>query len=212
MNGSDTPTIISVMPPAIAEFTKRFPQAVVKVSENFFQPVENDIAEGLLDFWIGPLDAANVSSKFAVEELFHNDRRVVARKGHPLAGARNLKDLENATWVRSVLSTRSTEGDFDAMFKAAGLPPPKIAIHSATPLATVLVVANTDFLTILSGHWLRFSPLSGLFQSFDHIEPLAAAPICLVRRHGLPLTPLAEHLFDLMRKAAHNYSLRIASA
>jgi hypothetical protein len=31
----------------------------------------------------------------------------------------------------------------------------------------------------------------------------------MVRRSGLPLTPLAEKLSDLIRKAAHNFTLQL---
>ena len=38
-------------------------------------------------------------------------------------------------------------------------------------------------------------------QTIKVSEPLQAAPICLIQRGGLPLTPAAEHFCDLLRRA-----------
>jgi LysR family transcriptional regulator of abg operon len=197
---------MGLLPRAIGSFYRRYPQALLKISESLFQPVEQEIAQGTIDFWIGPFDQSSASPQFAVERLFDNRRRVVARRGHPLAGARSLRELVSARWVRPTLSTRSTEGDFDEMFERAGLPPPNIAIHARSSLVTVLSVASTDFLTVLPQQWLEFDAMAQLVQPLDLIEPTAAAPMCIVRRQGLPLTPMAEHLCDLLRKAALNYA------
>jgi len=198
-----TASCMGLLPPAIAAFTKRYPDVTVKILESLFQPVENEVERGEIDLWVGPLDPTSESSRFIVEELFTNYRRVVARKGHPLAGAKSLHELVDARWVRPTLSTRTTEADFEAIFEDAGLPLPRIAVHSRSSLITVLTVANTDLLTFLPQQWIDFAPMKDLFQALDIVE--IAAPMCIVRRNGLPLTPVAEYLSDLIRKAALNY-------
>jgi len=197
---------MSLLPQALKTFTTRYPDVVVKISESLFQPIENDLINGKFDFWVGPLDQSSASTQFAVETLFENDRRVVARKGHPLASARSLSELVDASWVRPTLSTRNTEGDFYGMFERAGLKPPKITVHGRSSLVTVIAVANTDLLTILPQQWLDFEPVANLLHTFDLIDPMNAAPMCIVRHQGLPLTPAADHFCDLIRKAAHNYA------
>ncbi|WP_375429379.1 LysR substrate-binding domain-containing protein [uncultured Sphingomonas sp.] len=205
-----TASCMALMPSAVAAFQRRYPDATLKISETLFQPVEADLSDGKIDFWIGPLDQTGISSKFAVERLFDNHRRVVARKGHILADARSLKDLTEARWVRPTLSTRSTEGDFDAMFDRLGLPSPKIVLHARSALITILIVANSDLLTVLPQQWLDFAPMRDLYQALDLIEPMVAAPMCIVQRKGMPLTPMAEYLCDRMRTAAAQYERRQA--
>ena len=78
---------IAVMPPAMGYFRKRFPDALLRVSENLFQPVETDILDGKIDFYVGPLDPTITSTQLAVEKLFDNQRVAIARKGHALIGA-----------------------------------------------------------------------------------------------------------------------------
>ena len=61
-----------------------------------------------------------------------------------------------------------------------------------------------DLLTMLPQQW-RHSPLTAaLLHIFEIQESLPAAPICIVRRARLPLTPAAEYLCDMMRRAAQH--------
>lgn len=203
-----TATCMGLMPSALNAFRKRYPDGMVKVTESLFQPIENDLVSGRIDFWVGPLDPSGISPQFAVERMFDNNRRVVARKGHALASARSLRDLVGARWIRPTLSTRNTEGDFDAMFARLDLPPPKIVVQSRSALMTALTVANTDLLTILPQQWIDFAPMAGLFEPLDLIEPMLAAPMCIVKHQRMPLTPLAEHLCDQLRRAGTEYGHR----
>ena len=73
---------------------------------------------------------------------------------------------------------------------------------------TLLAVANSDLLTVLPMQWLDFAPSREGLQTIGLVDSLYAAPICIVRRADVPLTPLAERLCDLTRKAGHNYHRR----
>jgi LysR family transcriptional regulator of abg operon len=203
-----TATCMGLMPSALNAFHKRYPDGMINITESLFQPIEKDLVSGKIDFWVGPLDHARLSPQFGVERMFDNNRRVVARKGHALALARSLTDLVGAGWIRPTLSTRDTEGDFRAMFARLDLPPPKIVVQSRSALMTALAVANTDLLTILPQQWIDFAPMAGLFEPLDLIEPMLAAPMCIVKHQRMPLTPLAEHLCDLLRRAGTQYADR----
>ncbi|MBB6125238.1 LysR substrate-binding domain-containing protein [Sphingobium subterraneum] len=202
---------MTVMPRILTAFSKRYPQVVLRISEGLFQTVEAQLENGVIDFWVGPLELSVSHPRFSVEQLFDTSRTVVGRTGHPLREAKNLAELKDCGWVRPALSKRTTETDFTPIFEDAGLPQPKFLVHSGSPLITILAVASTDLLTMLPVHTFRFSSLSKLIQKFDNIEPFYSAPICNVKRHGLQLTPAAEHLCDLIRKAAHNFILEEGS-
>lgn len=198
---------MTLMPRILPAFNRQYPNVVLRISEGLFQTVETALENGVIDFWVGPLELSISHPRFSVERLFDTSRRVVGRTGHPLAGASNLADLAGSGWVRPALAKSTTETDFTPIFKDAGLAPPKVLIHSGSPLITILTVASTDFLTMLPEHVFAFSSLSKLIAKFDFIAPLYSPPICSARRHGLRLTPAAEHLCDLIRKAAHNFIL-----
>lgn len=197
---------LTLMPPAIAAFNHRHPKAVTKITQSLFRPIESRLADGLFDFWIGPIDAESVSQRFSVEYLLPHRRRIAARPGHPLSSARCLKDLQGASWVRPSLDDRSAATDLEAEFQKLGIPLPTVAVHSASMLVMIEIVANTDLLTVLPEQIFSLMPIERFCAPLEFIPPLPADPICIVHRRGLPLTPLAENLSDLMSKAALNFS------
>ncbi|MBP7335971.1 LysR substrate-binding domain-containing protein [Niveispirillum sp.] len=197
-------SIMSLLPSSLSAFNRRYPKAVAKVTQTLFQPVEQKLAEGLMDFWVGSIRKENVSQRFTVEELMPHNRRIAGRVGHPLGGARSLEDLVNVGWVRPSLEDRSAESDLEATFKRLGLPVPEVLVESSSMLITIITVANTELLTVLPDQMFQLMPIAGFCAPLEHIPPISSDPICLVHRRGLPLTPLAEKLSDLLRKAAHN--------
>lgn len=202
-------TCMTLLPSAISTFNRKYPDAVTKIQPTLFKPIEQKLAEGTLDFWIGSLQKEQVSQKFAVEVLMQHDRRIAARRGHPLLGAQSIEDLVGASWVRPSLNDRSAETDLEEMFQARGLPVPDVAVETSSMLCILLTVSNTDLLTFLPDQMFQLMPITQFCAPLEHIPPIPSEPICLVHRLGLPLTPLAERLSDLMRKAAHNYTLNL---
>lgn len=204
---------IALMPWAMTSFRKRYPDALLRVSEGLFQAVEGEIMEGRVDFYVGPFDPAISPTQLSVEKLFDNERIVVARKNHPLANARSLKDLGDAEWAHVALSPRTSdsvrsEADFDEMFEKMGLPKPRVVMHARSALITLLAVANSDLLAILPHQWIESPVTSDEIVGLRVSELMAAAPISIVRRHDMPLTPMAEYMCDMMRRAAVHYDHR----
>lgn len=205
---------IALLPSIVPAFRKRYPDSLLKVSESLFQAVEPEIQDGEIDFYVGPLDPTISTTHFSVERLFDNNRVVAARRGHPLESARKLSDLVDAEWVRATLSTRSGEStrgiddDVDRLFEAQGLKPPKIVLTARSALITLLAIANSDLLAILPQQWLEFPMTADRLTGIPLFEPLPAAPVCIVRRHDMPLTPMAEFLCDLVRRSGGHYTHR----
>ena len=193
------------MSKSLQKFRRQFPDAVLKISESFFAPIERDLLSGRIDFYVGPFERSSTANSFIVEELFPNQRRIVARRGHPLAGAKTYAELADAQWLRPAVAERATEGDFDAAFAEAGAPMPNIVLHSRSALITMITIANSDLLTVLPQQWLDFPLTAPLVQALD-VPAFRAAPICIIRRQDMPLTPLAEHLCDQMRRSGIQYA------
>ena len=73
--------------------------------------------------------------------------------------------------------------------------------HSALTLITALLYS--DLLTMLPVQWADFEIMKNAVEAIQVVEqPLAAPPISIIQRAGLPLTPAAEHFCDLMRRAS----------
>lgn len=203
-----TASSMALLPKAMGEFRRRYPDAMVKISESFFGPVERQLLDGRTDFYVGPFEAGSTANSFIVETLFDNDRRVAARKGHPLSGATSFAELADAHWLRPATAERHTEGDFEDSLAQFGLHSPNIVVQSRSALITLLTVANSDLLTVLPQQWMTYPGTASLIQALN-LPPFRAAPICIVRRPDMPLTPMAEYLCDMMRRAGGQYGDRL---
>lgn len=210
-----TASSIALLPKIVPTFRRRYPEALLKISESFFHAAEADILDGRIDFYVGPLDPTASASKVAIDKLFENRRWVVGRRGHPLAGATSLAELGDTRWVSPVLSTHhsevamaSSDIDLDAVFARLGLPSPKVIVHARSALIILLAIADSDLLTILPHQWLDFPATADKVAAFTGITELPAPAICLARRLDVPLTPMAEYLYDLVGRAAAAYSMR----
>jgi LysR family transcriptional regulator of abg operon len=201
--GLSTASHIALLPYALKRFKEKYPNTFLDISEGLFPAMERALQNGSLDFYVGPATESPISKEFLVEKLFDNARLIFGRKGHPLAGARSLKDLAGAKWIGTSV-TVATEAELGPLFNRAGLPAPRIEIQAHFALTMIMAAASSDLLTMLPQQW-RHSPLTAaLLHIFEIQESLPAAPICIVRRARLPLTPAAEYLCDMMRRAAQH--------
>ena len=204
-----TASSISLMPKAMTEFRKRYPDVILKISETFFAPIERDLHSGRIDFYVGPFEAGSTSNTFHVEKLFDNQRWIAARRGHALGKATSFAELAEAQWLRPAVAERSTEGDFETALAEIGLDHAQIVVQSRSALITMLTVANSDLLTVLPQQWLDFPLTATLIEALP-LPPFRAAPICLVRRQDMPLTPVAEYLADMMCRAGTHYAYSLS--
>jgi LysR family transcriptional regulator of abg operon len=203
---------IALMPSALRLFYKRYPDALLKVSETLFQPIEQQVSDGGIDVYVGALELPISSTRLLVEKLFDNERVVVARKGHPLLEATSLEALRSARWVRPAQSSRSIEADFEGWLRSLGLPQPIIVMHTRSALLTMLAVASSDLLTVVPRQWLELPALADRIEALPLIGQMPAAPVCLVRQRGVPLTPMAEHFCDVVRRLSGAYQQRARAA
>ena len=152
----------------------------------------------------------SASSEFIVEKLFDNLRMVVGRRNHPLARARSLAELADAKWVTTSV-TVSSDAERGPVFARFKLPAPSVAVKAQTGLSMLIIAAYSDFLCMVPRQWLDFTKNTKLLQQIDVREELLGPSICIVRRARLPLTPVAEQLSDLFRRAAahHVATLRV---
>jgi LysR family transcriptional regulator, regulator of abg operon len=211
--GLSTASHIALLPYSLERFKERYPDVFLDISEGLFPVMDKGLQNGSLDFYVGPLTESPTSKEFSIEKLFDNVRLIYGRKGHPLAGARSLQDLAAAKWIGTSVTVAS-DAELGPLFARAGLPPPRIEIQAHFALTMIMAAASSDLLTMLPQQW-RHSPLTtALLHIFDIAESLPAPPICIVKRARLPLTPAAEFLCDMMRRAAlhhNNQSARVAA-
>jgi LysR family transcriptional regulator of abg operon len=137
---------------------------------------------------------------------------VLARHGHPLANARSLGDLAGALWVSTSITERA-DAEIGDLFRQHRLPAPRMGARTqGGALGLVTLLAHTDMLAIVPRQWTEFPPTKGNLRMLELKETIAAPPITLIRRAALPLTPAAEYLCDLLRRAGAQHAKKGGSA
>src|SRR3546814_15292645 len=71
---------IALLPKVHAYFRKRYPDALLKISESLFPAAEPEILAGKIDLYAGPISTNTASPRVHLETIFDNERVVVARK------------------------------------------------------------------------------------------------------------------------------------
>ncbi len=196
-----TASHIALLPATLAPFRKRYPKVKLDIIESLFSTTEAALKDGTIDCYIGPLAEDSLTSDLLAEKLFDNQRVVLGRKGHPLAAATSLSELIDADWIATTVTIRR-DAELGPIFRKHGLPLPNIAVNSGSALTMITVAAYSDLLTMLPIQWTGFPWTENLLQRIHVKELLPAAPIYIVRRASLPLTPVAEYFCDMIRRAA----------
>ena len=202
-------TGLALVPKAFSAFQRRYPHSRLRIIESLYRSIEAEILSGAIDFFVGPLNEKPLNTQLTVERLFDNHRVIIARKGHPLLSATSLADLQQAQWIRGSLSDGPDESDLEALFARAGLAPPEIVVQTQSAVLALMTVINSDLLTITPIQCLDFAAIADWIETVKLDKMLPGAPICVVRRGDVPLTPLAEAFFDMIRKAGLNYDRRL---
>lgn len=191
---------MALLPYALRPFRLRYPDARLDIIDAVFPTVAGEMTGGAIDCYVGPLPET-LPEGLLVEHLFANTRVILGRKGHPLAHAASLHELIDAEWATTSITTHA-EYELGPLFKRHGLPEPKLVLQAHSALTLVVSLMHSDLLAMAPVQWTGFSLTKDVLQTIGVSELLDAAPICLIQRAGLPLTPAAEYLCDLLRRAA----------
>lgn len=199
--GLSTTPQMGLLPSVIDPFMRRYPEVKLTVVEALgFQSVEAQMRSGTVDAYIGVAPTAKLSNEYQVEVLFQNQRAVIARAGHPLANARSLRELTEASWI--VSSSNYADTSLAALFRRHGCKVPTRLTFVGSVLGQVVFLLSSSMLMIAPTQVLEFAPFKGRLIRIPAIEEIDAPNVVMVRRAALPLTPAAEHFCDLIRRAS----------
>ena len=191
--------LIALLPKALSLFRTRYPHVQLHLIEGWYPTLENALKDGSMDFYIGPEPVQTPPSDLVQDLLFENVRIVLARKGHPLSHARSLRQLIDAEWATTSVTFKAEE-EFSELFSRFDLPAPKLALRSQSALTLMSSLAASDLLAMVPIQWIQSPWVGDQLARIPIRETLRAPSIVTIRRAGLPLTPAAEHLLDLMRR------------
>jgi LysR family transcriptional regulator of abg operon len=192
---------VGMLPNALGPFRHRFPKVRLRLLEGLFPDVEGGLRDGSVDFYIGAVPHQPIAPGLVCRKLFENTRAVVARKGHPLAGAKSLQELADAEWATTAVDYRAEE-DLARTFQGHGLPTPRVVLAARSALSLMVGLAYSDLVAMLPRQWESFPLTRGVLDVIRIRELLPAPDIVLIQRPGVPLTPAAEFLCDVLMRQA----------
>lgn len=211
---------VGMLPRALPAFRRRWPNVRLLLIEALFPDVEERLRTGQIDFYVGASPQASSISQVSsgpqassrsqghaslassapglvMRHLFGNVRTVVCRQGHPLQRARSLKALSSAEWATTAIDYHA-EQDLTHLFAKHNMPPPRVMVHTRTALSLMTALTSTDLLAMVPVQWQDYAATRGTLHPIRVRERLPAPDVVLVTRQGLPMTPAAEHLCDLL--------------
>ncbi|MDB5964828.1 MAG: LysR family transcriptional regulator [Polaromonas sp.] len=192
---------LTLLGAALTPFQDRYPLVKLHLMEGVYPQAESRLREGSIDAYVGPVSDVNIPPDLKVEKLFQPSRVVLARKGHPLAGARSLSELVDANWLTTSITDKA-ELEFGAIFDAHGLPPPRLSMRVGSGLTLITALISSDALVISSRTWADLPMFRDLLCVIEVEQILSAPAIALIYRAAVPPTPAAEYFCDMIRRAA----------
>ncbi|QDY40696.1 LysR family transcriptional regulator [Candidatus Pantoea soli] len=189
----------TVMPQVITQFHREYPRVKVRIVEGQLVSMVHELRQGALDFTINTYDRHHLDQELIFERLMQRDYQVVMRKGHPLAHARSLAELQHCDWTMP-----TPQGSYyrllHDLFGERGMAP-KIVVTCETFMACTSLVAKSDFVSIISRDVIEDPVHGGQLIALDLDDPLPQATFYLIQRKDTALTPMSAYMAHLFRRA-----------
>ncbi len=192
---------IVVLPGALGRLRARWPQVRVNVLDAIYPRALTMVRGGELDLAVGPLPRDGAGRDLRVQPLFDAQQVLVARAGHPLAGAQRLADLEHAAWV--VTGPPHGPGDPAHLgFERLGLSTPPVTLLCESFATLVALMPSVDVIGIMpAGFFEQYAGPLGLVK-LPIQDALPRVTLHAVWRADAPLTAPAARLLDTLEQEA----------
>jgi DNA-binding transcriptional LysR family regulator len=189
-----------LVPDALQHFRRSQPDADVRVVEGASNALILLVRDETLDFCVSQTPSARLDGALQFKPLFRPPLAVVARRGHPLRGAKSLRELAGASWL--MFYPRGSGAMLEKMFAAAGLPLPRPIVHCESYATALSLVAKTDVLGLLSPQMINEAWGQRQLEKISIEETIPAPLLGLYSRAETPLTPAAQAMAQAITATA----------
>ena len=186
-----------IMPQVITRFHHEYPNVQLRITEGQLVSMLPELRQGLLDFTINTYDENNFDSELSYQRILEKEYRVVVRRGHPCAQAKSLEALQHCDWTLP-----TPKGSYYRLLKDMFVTmnmTPSVMVNSETFMVCASLVANSDFVTILSEDVVTDPGFSRQLVALELEQPLPKASFYLIQRRDTALTPMSAYLAQLFR-------------
>ncbi|HYF86442.1 LysR family transcriptional regulator [Azospirillum sp.] len=193
-----------VLPTAIAATLQRHPNIRVTTVESPYEALVAGLRDGDIDFIVGALRVGERNAGLITESLFEDRLGIIARAGHPLAGApASLKDLLPQRWI---LPRPGAPGRrlIDQSFRELAIEPPICSVETGDLAVLRGLLKNSDMLTAISPHQLHYEITAGDLIELPVTLGKTVRQIGISLREGAMLSPAALAVLDEIRSASQH--------
>jgi DNA-binding transcriptional LysR family regulator len=200
--GAGPSWLTHLLPTVVARAVARDPTLRIQVSTGQADRLFASLRQGQLDVVLGAMPEGAALSGLTFVELTRDDVRVVARRGHRLAGKRQIS-LEALTHERWVLAGPEMflRRRLVALLESHGLSLPAPTIEADSTLFILAIVQNSDLLGITTSDMLRSTGARGIV-ALDVRYASMVRPTGIVRRAKTVLSAAAEEFVAAFERAA----------
>lgn len=180
-----------LLPAALRAFRARWPNVRVQIIEGFSDTLLPRVYDRSIDFLVGAY-SESASPNVIFKPLFTTDRVIVARKDHPLVGARSIEQLALAEWL-SVPPLQPFDDEMRRMFAALGATRTAPIIRCNSYHIAVSIIATSDFLSVMSKRQMAVPLAAAALRIINVRERLPPITVGLyVRADGIMTTFVAS--------------------
>ena len=186
-----------IVPAAMERFRADHPEVRISIMEGLPHMLVPLVRDETLDFAIGGRLSGQLDPALRFTPLVHSPRAVVARRGHPLAGASSVDELLDAEWLSlpalSAMAVRPQPGWMGRL---------KQVVDCDSYVVAAALLAGSDMIGLISRRLLDERFVGSSLVEIHVREPLPLFSVGLYQRADAPLTPVAERASAALGQAA----------
>lgn len=195
-----------IVPRAITRLLEKHSYLDLSTVEGPYDDLIAGLRCGDIDIVIGALRGDAAEKDLQEEALCNNRLSVVARAGHPLLARDRigLEELLDYPWILPRHDT-PTRQLFEQALQDSGFKPPEHVVETSSLVMLRGLLLESDRVTILSPHQVRFEEASGLLATLPFELEGSERSIGMTTRRIGALSPAAELFASEVRSATGEF-------
>lgn len=195
--GVGTVSAVLLLPEAVRRLRTTYPEARVRIAEGLPHILVPMVREERLDFALGARLEGPLSPGLAFQPLYNSPRTVVVRRGHPLAKAESLAELQDSEWLSLPALSAGVLRGWTKWLKGN-----RQFIECESYNSAAALLASTDMVGLISKRFMSQAFVEQNLVEVPVREPLPSFSVGLYRRADTPLTRIATTAAEALVAAA----------
>jgi LysR family transcriptional regulator, regulator for genes of the gallate degradation pathway len=193
-----------ILPLAVTAYLRRYPDAEISIVEGSYAELAEPLRDGDIDVLIGALRDNAPADGLRQSPLFVDHPVVLARAGHPLAGATpDVAALAAYPWAVAAPGT-PLRAQWERMFEGAGIAPPRVPVECGSVITIREILRDSDFLTLLSPDQVAVELAAGWLVKLCDTPPSLVRTIGTTARENWFPTEMQRAFIDQLGQTAVN--------